>query len=256
MNQNITSPTLQAFDRNIGGGGAQAIDARLLHSELGSRRDFSNWIQDQIAKRGFENGRHFTTFESAAQQKWRAGKRGLRIEYTLTAKAAAEIAAGHNSPQGRKMLRRLLSELERAKAPAVAPALDLSNPKQLLQLLTQTSETAAGLQATLEEQSPKVRFFDAVADASGAQSIAEVAKVLGTGRTRLFAFLRDSGVLLEDNLPRQRHVDEGHFLVRQRVYTDASGESHTYSRTLVTGKGVVYIQRKLAGKQSTSHEAH
>jgi len=118
------------------------------------------------------------------------------------------------------------------------------------------TERLIAAETTIQEQAPKAQFYDSVVDASGAQTIAEAAKVLGMGRTRLFSFLRDSGVLLEDNLPRQRHIDEGHFIVRQRVYKDASGESHTYARTFATGKGVAYIQKKLASKRSAASEAH
>jgi anti-repressor protein len=125
----------------------------------------------------------------------------------------------------------------------------LRDPKTLLHLLTQTAETAATLQSTVLEQMPKVMFFEAVAASGGAQGIGEVAKLLGTGRTRLFAFMRECGVLLEDNTPRQRHVEEGHFIVRQRVYTDANGESHSYSRVLVTGKGITYLQRRWADRK-------
>lgn len=33
--------------------GKKAVDARLLHEFLGSKRDFSNWIKDRIKKYGF-----------------------------------------------------------------------------------------------------------------------------------------------------------------------------------------------------------
>ena len=55
--------------------------------------------------------------------------------------------------------------------------------------------------ALIADMTPKAEFFDAVTDSATAVDIGTVAKVLnmGIGRTRLFEFLRDEGVLI-DNL--------------------------------------------------------
>ena len=39
--------------------GKQAVNARELHQKLGSKRDFSNWIQDRISKYGFVENQDF-----------------------------------------------------------------------------------------------------------------------------------------------------------------------------------------------------
>lgn len=84
------------------------------------------------------------------------------------------------SEKGRQA-RQYFIEMERRAKLAVTPTLDLRDPKTLLHLLTQTAETAATLQATVQEQEPKVRFYDAVGASGDAQSIEQVAKTLGTG---------------------------------------------------------------------------
>ena len=41
----------------------------------------------------------------------------------------------------------------------------------------------------------------------------------------------------------------------EKQYNDGRGESHTYTRTLVTGKGLAYIQKRLHGlKAEVSRE--
>jgi anti-repressor protein len=237
----VDAPTqlIPVFDRNIGGEGVQAVNARDLHAFLEVGKVFGAWITERIDQYGFVVGRDFEVFSETGNNP--LGGRPA-IEYALTLDMAKELAMVERNDQG-KRARLYFIECER-RAKSAAATLDLRDPKTLLRLLTQTAETAATLQSTVQEQIPKVLFFEAVAASGGAQGIGEVAKVLGTGRTRLFAFLRECGVLMEDNMPRQRHIEEGHLLVRQRVYTDANGESHTYSRVLVTGKGITYLQRR------------
>ena len=50
--------------------------------------------------------------------------------------------------------------------------------------------------------------------------------------------------------PLQAHIDAGRFRVVQRSWKDGDDQGHLYTRTLVTGKGLAYVQRKLsAGEQ-------
>jgi Rha family phage regulatory protein len=115
---------------------------------------------------------------------------------------------------------------------------------EALRLAADLAETVEQQKARIEADKPKVEFHDHVAEAINCQTIDEVAKVLGTGQNRLFAWLRDAGMLKPGNLPYQRFVDEGYFRVVERQFKDKRGESHTYTRTLVTGKGLAYIQKR------------
>lgn len=128
----------------------------------------------------------------------------------------------------------------------------LADPVHLRALLLSYTERVLALEATVQKQIPKVAFHDAVADATNSQTIQEVAKVLGTGPKRLFAFLREEGLLLTDgsNLPYQRYLDAGYFRVIEQRYHDKRGESCTYTRTLITGKGLIYLQKRLQGQDA------
>jgi Rha family phage regulatory protein len=123
-------------------------------------------------------------------------------------------------------------------------------PKSLpeaLRLAADLAETVETQKAVIEAAKPKVEFHDRVAEAINCQSVEEVAKVLGTGQNRLFAWMREAGLLMQTNLPYQRFIDEGYFRVVERQYRDRIGEVRTYTRTLVTGKGLSYVQKRFAG---------
>jgi anti-repressor protein len=88
--------------------------------------------------------------------------------------------------------------------------------------------------------------------------VAAVAKELGLGPNKLFAFLRERGVLRSDrnhwNLPRQRHIDEGRLTIKVTPYTDGKGRDRVSRSPLVTGRGLAYIER-LAAKHGLFEEA-
>lgn len=121
------------------------------------------------------------------------------------------------------------------------------DPARLRAALLSYADRLLSLEARMRADAPKVAFHDAVGAAVNCQSIQEVAKVLGTGPVRLFRFLRDEGLLMPSNLPYQQYLDAGYFRVVERQYRDDRGEHHSYTRTLVTGKGLAYIQRRLQG---------
>lgn len=101
-------------------------------------------------------------------------------------------------------------------------------------------------EALLIEQAPKVEYHDAVVEAVNCHTMEEAAKVLGWGRNNLFKWLRNNNILMGNNVPYQRHLNEGHFRVIERKWENAySGEVHIKTKTLVTGKGMVYLQKKI-----------
>jgi phage antirepressor YoqD-like protein len=116
---------------------------------------------------------------------------------------------------------------------------------EALRLAAKQSEQIEKQAKAIEEMSPKAEFHDNVAAAINAQDFQAVAKVLGTGRTRFMGWLRDRGYLMKGNRPYQRYEDAGYFRVVEGNRKDPhTGESITYTKTLVTGKGLTYLQKK------------
>lgn len=103
------------------------------------------------------------------------------------------------------------------------------------------------LAAVNAELAPKAELHDVVTQATNCQTIEAAAKVLGWGRNRLFDFLRKERILIAGStLPYQRFVDSGHFRVIEIAFTKRNGESGTSTKTLVTGKGLVLIQKRIS----------
>lgn len=129
----------------------------------------------------------------------------------------------------------------------------LSDPDTIIQLATQLKEERqkrAMLEAKAQEDAPKVEFFDAVADSKTAIPMGEVAKILdrNIGRNKLFAILRKKKILMGNNVPYQRFVDEGYFRVIETKYTKPNGDMCINVKTLVLQKGVDYIRKVLREK--------
>lgn len=103
-------------------------------------------------------------------------------------------------------------------------------------------QLAADQAKQLELQAPKVQFAETVEGSEDCVSIGEFAKIHGgIGRNKLFAMLRDHKVLMSNNTPYQKHITQGHFEVTEK--TTSAGLKHV---TLVTGKGQLYLQKKLS----------
>ena len=90
--------------------GKQAVNARELHQKLGSKRDFSNWIQDRISKYGFVENQDFEVFNKFVENS--KGGRPSK-EYALSLDMAKELCMIENNEQGR-LFRKYFIEVEKA----------------------------------------------------------------------------------------------------------------------------------------------
>lgn len=129
---------------------------------------------------------------------------------------------------------------------------------EALRLAADLADAKERLELKVREMAPKANFADAVVKAVNSQTIDQAAKILGTGEKRLFKFLREHGYLRGNNEPYQKYLDEGdglgYFRLCLNRYRDPNGEIHVYTRTLVTGKGIEYLQRKYFGGQMRGME--
>lgn len=138
---------------------------------------------------------------------------------------------------------------------------ELSKPRELtnreiLEMALKAELEKEALQAKVLTDAPKVEAFEQLMDSTTLYTVAESAKLLGTGRERLFIFLRDAGVLMHHqtnwNQPYQQHIDAGRFEVKTRTFdirhTDGNLEKRSSVTTFVTARGLEYI-RKLLEKE-------
>lgn len=234
----------------IGVDRVQTVDAKDLHAFLEVGRDFTTWIKARISEYGFQAHVDYVTDASPdrGNQTGRGGDR-RSVAYHLAIDMAKELAMVENSDRGRAVRRYFLDCERRAKAGTVHFLVPKSLP-EALRLAADQAERIEAQKAEIAALAPKAEFHDRVTEAVNCQTIAEVAKVLGTGQNRMFAWLRDQRILMSSNMPYQRFVDEGYFRIVEGQYTDRRRESHTYTRTLVTGKGFAYIQKRFGEERA------
>lgn len=98
------------------------------------------------------------------------------------------------------------------------------------------------LQARIEAEAPLVEYAAAVQQSDSSIEFNEFAKIIGTGRTRLFRAMRDAGVIMKNStLPYQSWMDAGFFEVSQEITED--GKLVPFA--LVTGKGQIWLKQRL-----------
>ena len=49
---------------------------------------------------------------------------------------------------------------------------------------------------------------------------------------------------MKNNLPYQIHLNAGRFRVIEQHYRDRQGQDRIYTQTLITGKGLTWIQKQ------------
>lgn len=126
------------------------------------------------------------------------------------------------------------------------PSLPTDYKSALVALLAEVEKTEAQ-QTVIRELTPKAEFHDTVADATNCHSFQEAGKILGIGQNRLFAFCYENGMLIKKSrLPYQRFNDDGYFKVIEEPYEHPrTGEQRMGYKTVITGKGLTYLERKL-----------
>lgn len=131
--------------------------------------------------------------------------------------------------------------------PAIRKTGSYGAPRQLTQdeivhqALQITAARVEQLEAEVAELTPGATKWAAYADADGSYSINAVAKIIGTGRVRLMARMREDEILNLDNLPRQQHLDAGRFEVKVGSWAKPDGRSYVSRSTRVTAKGADWL---------------
>ena len=158
------------------------------------------------------------------------------------------IVVAQLSPEFTARLVDRWTELEAKLAVAQPSPTDLlNNPAAMRKLLLAYSEKDLSQQKIIQEQAPKVAFHDQVAVAPDAITMAEAAKLLGTGRTRLMSCLRQKRWLNRQNEPYQDKIDAGLMDLKLSELWEHPDKGLKRSITpLMTGKGLTYLRRELA----------
>lgn len=170
------------------------------------------------------------------------GKQGI---HHVTESGLYALVLSSRKPEAREFKRWITHEVLPQIRKTGTYSLDrLPTHLETAKALVAALEKQALLEAKIEQDKPKVEFFDELADAQGLHTMNEAAKLLGWGPILLFAHLRKMRILMENphNVPRQCYIDQGYFEVKERTY-EKRGEQHAYCQTYVTPKGLQWLHR-------------
>ncbi len=105
------------------------------------------------------------------------------------------------------------------------------------------------LNERIRHDQPLVEFANQVSNTDNLIDMNAMAKLaaeenIPIGRNRLFKWLRKKGILMSDNLPYQKYIENGYFSVKETVF-ETQNMMKTHQQTLVTGKGQRYVIGRL-----------
>jgi len=222
--------------------GKQTVSGKELYMFLEIKKDYSSWIKDQISRGMFEKGNDYTI----VPLKVPTGVSFRNVdEYYFTIQSAKEISMMSMTERGQQA-RRYFIECEK-QLQQVKDSYMIDDPIKRAQMWIEEQKERLALESKVKEDAPKVEYYNDLIDSSDLISIGDVSKVLnidGYGRNNLFKFLRAYGVLMKNNVPYQKHVDAGHFEVKERKFI-VSGENKVALTTFATQKGLEYIRKIL-----------
>ena len=225
--------------------GQQLASGRELHKflEVGTRYD--TWINRIIEKYNFIENKDFIV---VAQKRASNEIKGYTEfdDHFMTIAMAKEISMVSNTEKGKEARQYFIACEEAWNSPEMILA--RANQIQARMIDTYTEKIKV-LENKIEEDKPKVDFYNDVADSSNTCDMQTVAKVLnfkGVGRNTLFEILRNENILQYDNKPYQRYIDGGWFRLIETKYNDnKTGELRINYKTVVFQKGVQKISNRL-----------
>ncbi|MCX4025119.1 phage antirepressor KilAC domain-containing protein [Endozoicomonas sp. SM1973] len=125
-----------------------------------------------------------------------------------------------------------------------SPEVIMAKALQVAQSVIETkAKQLAVVKEEIREVLPKVEFHDQVAKAHDAITVGEAAKIIGTGRNRLFEYLRQIGWVTRYNQPYQHKIEQGLLNVKLSQFEHPDEGLKQKVTTLVTGKGLTKLQQ-------------
>lgn len=127
---------------------------------------------------------------------------------------------------------------------------------EALQLAADAEREIERLAAENAVLTPQALQYQTLIAADGTYSVGDAAKILGSGELRLYALLRERGILMDKaksglekhNMPYQRYIEQGYFVVRTGTRPSSEGSKPTQT-TRITPKGLAWLDRKMREQQ-------
>ena len=121
----------------------------------------------------------------------------------------------------------------------------LAENQTLIELLQKKTEH---LEAVVEDQRGELITWDMVSNSDHWMEMSAIAKALNYknfGRNKMFAFLREKGILRGNNEPYQQYVDRGYFKIIEQRIDLPYGDVKINKKTVISQKGLDHIRKKI-----------
>lgn len=129
----------------------------------------------------------------------------------------------------------------------VGATTDIEMAQKTVEVIRWAMSKIENLEAELTVTKSKAALADRIAAADGLKSLSEVGKINGIGPRKIFDILSRRRIIYRSGqnwVPYQEFVDGNLFVVRESTY-EMNGVDHLYSKTYVTGKGELWLAKRL-----------
>jgi len=219
--------------------GKKSVSAREIYSFLElSPLQFVRWSKKNITENEFaEKGQDYQGYNFMLEG-------NEMVDYALSIDFAKKLCMLARTEKGEEARRYFIECEKQIKAVFQVP----QTFSQALFLAGKLAEENEKQAKYIEENRPKIEFFEAVAQSKTAIDMRKASAVLdikGFGRNNLLEFLRQKGILDGGNIPYRKYQDQGYFRVIETKWTDKYGETKISFKTVVYQKGLDFIRRKI-----------
>ena len=221
------------------------VSARILHTFLESKQQFSDWIKARIEKYGFVEDIDFTIHKVMNGKNW-------QVEYALTLDTAKEIAMVEGSEKGKQARRYFINCEKQLKAilhsyqieDPIARAEKWIEEQKEKRRLEQENQN---LNQELDRIEPIKQAYQHLLDGEGEYELGEVAKMFKTGLHKLAKWLRENKIFMSGKtIPYQEYIDKNWF----RVVSTRCADGKYRSQALTTNKGLAGLRTKYFKQES------
>ncbi|WP_077929248.1 antA/AntB antirepressor family protein [Wohlfahrtiimonas populi] len=189
---------------NINNQDIKTVNARELHAFLESKQDYSTWIKSRIETYGFEESADFIRFHKKME-----ANNATVIEYHISVDMAKELSMVERNEKGKQARQYFIKCEEIAKSAVPQIPTNFADALQL----------AADQAKQLEQQAPKVNYFDKVVERENLLNATQVAQKLKMSAVKMNRYL-DEMKVYNNTIKRGRafqqwFVDKSYGVMRQ-----------------------------------------
>jgi len=225
--------------------GNKIVSARELYQKLGyDLSQWSRWYKKNIVNNNFaienEDWVGFDIKSNGNDTKDFA----LRLDFAKRLSMMAKTQVGDDY---RKYFIACEQIAKDTSKNIMVPSYQIENPIERAKAWIVEQEKVLLLEEKNEKLQFRSDFVDVCFDTDGVFSFEEVCKILKLpyGRNTMMAKLRELGVLLQSNTPKQNLISNGYFKVVETLIETNSKFKKIVSTTYATQKGIGYIHKLL-----------